>query len=62
MVDDVSVFISYHGQDYDLAKEIKTSLEKLSKRFDVFVDKTALAAGDDFRANIKKPFYERTGF
>jgi TIR domain len=50
---EVPVFISYHGSDYDLAKEIKTSLEKLSKRFDVFVDKTSIAPGDEFRSAIK---------
>ena len=49
----VPVFISYHGPDYELAKEIKTSLKKLSDRFDVFVDKTSIAPGDQFRTVIK---------
>ena len=56
---EVPVFISYHGSDYDLAKEIKTSLEKLSKRFDVFVDKTSIKQVMSFARLLRMPLRAR---
>jgi hypothetical protein len=55
--ENVPVFISYHGPDFDVAKEIAGSLEiltnKSKKSFDVFVDKISIDPGDDFRSAIK---------
>ena len=53
MNDKVTVFISYHSPDYVLADELKKCLEALSDKFNVFVDKTSIAPGHEFRAVIK---------
>jgi hypothetical protein len=48
----VPVFISYHGKDLNLASELKTSLEKLSDRFEIFLDRGSIRAADDYEQTI----------
>ena len=53
-MDKVPVFISYHGADYTLAKQIKTSLKRLSDDFDVFLDRESNQLGGDYEEKIAK--------
>lgn len=48
----VPVFISYHGTDIAIAKELSTSLKKLSDTFDVFLDKYSIGPGEDYEVRI----------
>lgn len=48
----ISVFISYHNTDYAVAEKLKFCLENLSKKFDVFLDKTSISPGDNYRTVI----------
>jgi hypothetical protein len=48
----VPVFISYHGSDIELAKELSTSLKKLSNQFKIFLDKYSIAPGEKYETII----------
>ena len=48
----VPIFISYHGSDLEIAKELSTSLKKLSEEFTVFLDKYSIAPGERFEPKI----------
>lgn len=48
----VPVFISYHGTDIALAKELSTSLTRLSDDFSVFFDRTSILPSEDFEVRI----------
>jgi hypothetical protein len=49
----VPVFISYHGKDFNLASELKISLENLSDRFDIFLDRGgSIGVADDYEQTI----------
>jgi hypothetical protein len=48
----VPVFISYHGADIVLAKELSTTLEKLSGDFSVFFDRTSISPSENFQVRI----------
>ena len=48
----VPVFISYHGSDLEIAKELRTTLKRLSDEFEVFLDKYSLVPGERFEQRI----------
>lgn len=48
----VPVFISYHGTDILIARELKSSLERLSADFEVFLDRDSIAPSAEFEEEI----------
>jgi hypothetical protein len=50
----VPVFISYHEADYAIAHKMRSCLGALSAKFNVFLDKTSIGPGDDYRKVISE--------
>jgi len=50
----VPVFLSYHGADILIARALKSSLERLTSEFDVFLDKDSIEPSEDFDERIAR--------
>jgi TIR domain len=48
----VPVFISYHGSDIELAKDLQTSLKRLSNQFQFFLDRYSIEPGEKYETVI----------
>jgi hypothetical protein len=58
----VPVFISYHGTDFAIARELRTSLLRLSDDFDVFLDRDSIARGSEYKQVIANKIKEAEWF
>jgi len=58
----VPVFISYHGTDFAIARELRTSLLRLSDDFDVFLDRDTIARGAEYKRVIAAKIKEAEWF